>query len=241
MTFFFNPHNRHCDSLTYGFDGGSVSGTYNSSDLIIGGHEVKNQLFLAINNVNFPELSSAYDGIFGLGHGQQYFVSLKNQGLIDFIQFAFKFGRDGKSKSHITVGDSNPLLFIGKVTWSNALGPNTGWVISIDDFIVNNNIIGSKNVRAIIDSGNSYSHADDNIAKNIYMKIPNSKMINNMNIVRNNDQLNGLCAGGFQSGSPSGGWILGLTFLRNVYSIYELSQDGYGTKVGFATLSTNNE
>ncbi|CAG8471611.1 27592_t:CDS:2, partial [Racocetra persica] len=61
--------------------------------------------------------------------------------------------------------------------------------------------------------------------------------IDNRDIVRNNDQLNGLCAGGFQSGGPSGGWILGLTFLRNVYSIFEQSQDGYGTRVGFATLT----
>ncbi|CAG8614380.1 14016_t:CDS:2 [Dentiscutata erythropus] len=213
-----NPYIPHipCKIKTSGYIGGSVSRNYNLSDLIIGGLKVTNQLFIAANNINFPELSSAYDGIFGLGYGQQTFISLKSQGLIDFIQIAFKFGRDRESKSHITVGDNNPSLFVGKVTWSNALGP--------------------KNIRALIDSGYSYSFADNNIAKNIYKKIPNYK-----DIVRSNDQLNGLCAGGFQSGGPSGAWILGLTFLKNVYSIFEQYQNRNRFRVGFASLNMNSE
>ncbi|CAG8628974.1 7868_t:CDS:2, partial [Ambispora gerdemannii] len=88
---------------------GKISGIEASSDLIITGLRFTNQNFGIADKINFSEfISTPFDGLMGMGYGQKIITSLKEQGLIDSRQFAFKFGRDGESLSHLTIGSTDP-------------------------------------------------------------------------------------------------------------------------------------
>lgn len=238
------------------YGSGQVSGAGGYSNLTISDLTIMNQYFGLASLIDFQPMTFApWGGIFGLGRGQSALTLFKQQGLINSSQMAFKFGRDNETVSHFTIGITEPSLYVGTITWSTSI--NSSWRITLDDIFVNNTAIGLQNILTLIDTGTSYIFVSTDNATKIYNQIPNSQNINGTYYLPCNNQIpisvkingvtwnienrdlidhtaskdNGTCKGTIQIGD----WILGLSFLKNVYSIFDVDN----SRIGFAALNTN--
>ncbi|CAG8693431.1 13451_t:CDS:10, partial [Gigaspora margarita] len=168
--------------ISYG--GGPVLGKIQaSSDLNVNAPFLTNQPFYIVDQINSDGFSSPIDGIFGLFYQLnklKFISSLKEQGLINSGQFAFKFGRDGESLSH---------LMIALVDTGNTYS----WVPQTDDAKkLYDQIPGSK-----LNNNLYYLPCDSKIKISIKINsmiwnVDSRDMVDTFNI------LNGLCQGGIQ-------------------------------------------
>ncbi|CAG8621446.1 7311_t:CDS:1 [Cetraspora pellucida] len=242
---------------------GNVSGISGQSKFSIAGLQIVGQDFGIVNmvsDINAPFdgiMGMAFDTI-----DQKTPISLlKTQGVINPPIFAFKLGRDiNKTKSELTIGGVDSTQYKGAIFWTK-VGVNTGlWEIPLEDSSVNgvSTALGART--AIIDTGTTNIFVPTNDAKKIYSHIPSSSFTNGQFYLPCNTRAqinlkfsgkswsisaedlvlyppnNGTCLGSIQQGIKSLGnsrWLLGDSFLKNVYSVFDLDNK----QVGFASLA----
>lgn len=187
-------------------------------------------------------------------------TNLINSKALDQPQFSFMLGRDAdNTPSELTIGGSNPARYdANSLTWTNLVDDNHGlWKIPLDDCFVSDQPLGFQDRIGSIDTGSASIIIPSADAKTLYGKIPKSVALDKgfysipceTNIVIslrfsgmtwNMDHRDFIlkegenCFGsiqGIDTGSDTT-WIIGIPFLKNVYSIFD--QDEF--RVGFAAL-----
>ncbi|CAG8482060.1 5055_t:CDS:1 [Ambispora gerdemannii] len=186
------------------------------------------------------------------------FTQLVEQKAVPNSVFGFFLGRkkDGTdTQSQLTLGDVDSTKFSGNINF-NKLVSNTGfWEIAMDDAAVNGSSLGFKSKTAIIDTGTTLIVTPDAAA--IHNQIPGavdqdgqffvpcnttaivslafggaSFDISSKDLARDPIGQQNLCTSGIALGQIGGPdqWLVGDTFLKNVYSAY----DTVKLAVGFA-------
>jgi hypothetical protein len=187
-------------------------------------------------------------------------TNLINSKALDQPQFSFMLGRDAdKTPSELTIGGSNPARYdANSLTWTDLADNNQGfWKIPLDDCFVSDQPLGFQDRIGSIDTGSASIIMPPADAKTLYGKIPKSVALDKgfysipceTNIVIglrfsgmtwNMDHRDFVlkegenCFGsiqGIDTGSDTT-WIIGIPFLKNVYSIFDQGE----FRVGFATL-----
>eukprot|EP00632_Arachnochrysis_sp_CCMP2950_P011029 CAMPEP_0185688912 /NCGR_PEP_ID=MMETSP1164-20130828/129_1 /TAXON_ID=1104430 /ORGANISM="Chrysoreinhardia sp, Strain CCMP2950" /LENGTH=372 /DNA_ID=CAMNT_0028355385 /DNA_START=40 /DNA_END=1158 /DNA_ORIENTATION=+ len=161
----------HSESSTYvandtafaiNYAQGPVAGFYSRDDVAIGEMVMPNYLFAEVNETSGLGVSyrlSQFDGILGLAWGSisidgvpTPLEALLAAGELDEPVFAFSLGdnEDGE----LVLGGVDDEAYVGDFDYV-ALSNTTYWQLPLDDVAVANASVGTKAVKAILDSGTS--------------------------------------------------------------------------------------
>ncbi|GES79802.1 acid protease [Rhizophagus clarus] len=208
--------------------GAFVKGTCATTDIEIGSISVETQDFGLVDTVSddFADYTFA----------------------LDQPQFSFMLGRDAdNTPSELTIGGSNPARYdANSLTWTNLANNNKGlWKIPLDDCFVGGQPLGFQDRIGSIDTGSASIIMPIADANALYNKVPKSVAVGkgfylipcstnieiglrfsgmtwNMDyrdfiLKQGND-----CYGSIQGiDTGSDAWIIGIPFLKNVYSIFD--------------------
>jgi cathepsin D len=247
-------------SLSYS-DGSTISGTLYTDDVTIAGYTAKKQLFGRATHVdgNFNNSQFLPDGFLGLAFpeiatfGPTLFQTLVSQGSLPSDSFALYFGQN---YSELHISGSNNKLYKGDFTYVDVTEVGY-WQIKFEAFYLNRKKIAGT-TEAVIDSGSTMIVGDTKTVQAFYDLIPGSASLNsgmysipcsfnskisiqfgatqfpirpetlNLGPVSENSHD---CVGGISAADGNGFWILGDTFIRNVYAEFDFGKK----RMGFAT------
>ncbi|MBW0552019.1 hypothetical protein O181_091734, partial [Austropuccinia psidii MF-1] len=243
--------------VTYG--SGAASGQVATDTISQGSFTVTNQPFALVTKSSSGLLSGDVSGIMGMA-----FSALSSTGGKPFWQSAnidtFAFGltrflnvstaTDIEPGGVLTLGGINTTLFQGNINWI-PLKAQTYWLIALDGVSVNGQTISSSQSNNVaIDTGTSLIGAPTSVTSAIYNQISGSKPATGAyqgyyQFPCSSNPKVSLSFGGqdyliasddFNIGSTdANAWILGDSFLKNVYTIFR-SNDS--PAVGFALPAT---
>ncbi|RIB01094.1 aspartic peptidase domain-containing protein, partial [Gigaspora rosea] len=189
-------------------------------------------------------------------------TNLIDNNQLDKPQFSFLIGRD-KSPSELTIGGSSPDKYhADTLTFTHVVDDNDGeWKIPIDNCVIDGEELNLENRTAMIDTGLTLIVMPPYDAKEFYSKITNAidnekgsyvllcEARHEVGLVFNGKTWNidpkdfifkqgeGDCIGAvtyYDTGADTN-WLIGCTFLKNVYTIF----DQGNLQVGFAQLTKN--
>ncbi|KAF0532745.1 acid protease [Gigaspora margarita] len=157
----------------------------------------------------------------------------------------------------LTLGDIDTTKFTGNLNYNNVStikGKNVYWILDVDDISINGNKLKFKNRQAIFDTGSNIVYMPEEDAKT-YHKFINGSSLNNdrtytvpcnatdqvayifgdvsYNIDQSDLVMGSDCYSSVQIGSIDNMWLIGDSFLRNVYSVYNIKN----FTIGFAPIS----
>jgi hypothetical protein len=162
---------------------------------------------------------------------------------------------DGAHNGEINFGAPDTSKYTGSLSY-NAVTTTGSWQIAVDGVGFNGNTAGIRGRHAFIDTGTSYCFLPPDDAKALHNLIPGSQFSTNDRTwyvpcsttssiqftfsgvtynVSTKDWIGGkmgsLCASNIYSGTPvgTGNWLLGDTFLKNVYAVFDADQKRIGT------------
>ncbi|KAI0081507.1 acid protease [Panus rudis PR-1116 ss-1] len=205
---------------------------------------------------NFPP-----DGLLGMGYqsiseynSPPFFQTLVAQGKTTQPVFAFKLAETG---SELFLGGVNSKLYTGSFTYA-PVTVQAYWQVNMDSVIVNNKTPVKGPVAAIIDTGTTLIIGDSKNVAALYSAIPGSRLSSDgyysfpcsstptvklsyggkafaiapslFNLGRESFASN-YCVGAVVPADESF-WVVGDTFLQNVYTAFDLGKN----RVGFANL-----
>ncbi|CAG8484372.1 25815_t:CDS:2, partial [Gigaspora rosea] len=200
-----------------------------------------NSPYVGIMGMGFSESSENYQ--------TTPMTNLIDNDQLDKPQFSFLIGREAdKSPSELTIGGSNPDKYhVDTLTFTNVVEDNDGeWKIPIDNCVIDGEKLNLKDRTALIDTGVTLIIMPPNDAKEFYSKITNA--IDNgkgsyvlpcgarheVGLVFNGKTWNidprdfifreeGNCIGAVTYGYTGADtkWLIGCTFLKNVYTIFD--------------------
>lgn len=178
----------------------------------------------------------------------------------NIVGFHLSRNSDGEKDGTVTFGGVDKTKFKGDISYTKVAGSSIHWSIPLDDASVNGNACGFKDKFAIIDTGTSYSLIPPKDAEALHALIPGSKKLSGENymvpcdsdaavqfsfsgvgyLVSPKDYVGSElqsgegCVSTFIAQAVFGDdlMILGDTFLKNVYSIFDYDND----RIGFAQL-----
>ncbi|KAI1863957.1 uncharacterized protein JN550_009236 [Neoarthrinium moseri] len=249
-------------SVEYG--SGEVSGEIISDSMKVAGLSV--QYSFGLTNVTSDQFSSfPFDGILGLARSTGNFNdALKDAKLIGSNMFAVSLSRssDGTNDGEITFGATNPAKYTGDITYTSVTD-KVSWSIPMDDVTVSGKSAGVKGKNAYIDTGTTYAFAAPADVAAVYKMIPDSKSSDggvtwtfpcdttatvaltfsgksfsiNANDLKASSGDNNRCTGSiFGMEVVSGSWLLGDTFIKNVYTVFDID----GSRIGFASKAAGS-
>ena len=161
---------------------------------------------------------------------------------------------DGNADGEINFGSPDTTKYVGDLTYI-AVSNDHFWQIPVDDVIVNGVHCGVNGNTAIIDTGTTYMLLPPEDAKQIHAQIPGSKLtgelynlpctttdsvqmvfsgvpydISPKDYVGRSVKGTDLCVSNIISSQASGAneWLVGDTFLKNVYSVFDLDKGRIG-------------
>ncbi|KAF8745305.1 Xylanase inhibitor N-terminal, partial [Rhizoctonia solani] len=176
---------------------------------------------------------------------------------------SFKFVGKNAPGSELTVGGMNTAAFTGQVAFSPVLTtqgqPPSFWTINMGQASVGGKPVQTASQFATIDTGTSVVIAPQADAQAIYAAIPGSKLGQNglftypcnanpdvaLNFAGQNfnikaadmslgsDATNTTCVGAIVPSAQRNAWLVGDSFLKNVYTVF----DQTNLQVGFAKLA----
>ncbi|KAL4906474.1 hypothetical protein BDW74DRAFT_176796 [Aspergillus multicolor] len=178
----------------------------------------------------------------------------------NIVGFHMSRNSDGERDGTVTFGGVDKTKFKGDISYTKVAESSIHWSIPLDDASVNGKACGLTGKTAIIDTGTSYSLIPPSDAKTIHALIPGSKQLSDENYLVPCDstaKVQFTFSGVSYTMSPkdyigasleSGNGcvstiiaqavfgddvlILGDTFLKNVYSVFDYDND----RIGFAQL-----
>ncbi|RPD68640.1 acid protease [Lentinus tigrinus ALCF2SS1-7] len=240
-------------SISYG-DGSSVSGPVYTDTVTVAGVTAKNQYFAPVTTLSSSFAGDARDGILGMAYPA--LSHAKAQGAVKTGVFAFKLAKSG---SELYLGGTNSKLYTGSIEYHTVVGSGF-WQIGSGKIQVGAKSVVS-NIRTIIDSGTTLIYGPPSQVATLYASIPGSKASGNgfytfsctsvpnnvafswggkswtisaanMNLGRESATR---CVGaivGQDLGLGTNVWLVGDSFMKNVYSVFSFDQNA----VGFASL-----
>jgi hypothetical protein len=191
---------------------------------------------------------------------------LKSDSLIGAKLYGVNLSRgvDGVADGELNLGEVNKDRFDGDLNWNDCVENETGfWEIGVEDASVNGKKLGLSGRTAIMDTGTSYILMPPADALAVHSQIPgfvqsgevfsvpcttDSSLQFSFNQQAYNistadwigiKQKNGLCRTnivGRQTFSKTQ-WLVGDTFLKNVYSVYDFD----GPRVGLGVRAEGNQ
>jgi len=170
----------------------------------------------------------------------------------------------GKDDSELTLGGVDTSKFTGKIVFNKVISNDGFWHIGLQGAAVNGKKLSLLGKDAVIDTGTTLLIIPAADAVAIHKNIPGAKLVNNNFVVPCNTKAvvslkfngvdykinptdiafepigqNNLCISGIAAGDPLGPgsntWLVGDTFLKNVYSVYNIKK----REVGFAPTKHN--
>lgn len=163
---------------------------------------------------------------------------------------------DGAKDGQITFGAIDESKFSGEVTYTDIIPNNYKWEIPIDDAIVDGTPAKFKGKSALVDTGTSFMLLPREDAKLLHSLIPdavedgkeNFKVpcstttsveisisgtkytISHKDYVGRADHTGKMCSSSIAGHQPFGEdqWLLGVVFLKNVYSIFDFDKERIG-------------
>ncbi|KAL2833387.1 aspartic peptidase domain-containing protein [Aspergillus cavernicola] len=178
----------------------------------------------------------------------------------NLVSFHLSRSSDGARDGTVTFGGVDTTKFTGDIVYTNVVNSSIHWNIPLDDASIDGKACGFTNKSAIIDTGTSYSLLPPKDAESLHALIPGSKRVSEENFVVPCDST-AVVQFGFSGVSytmspkdyigdrlESGDgcistiigqgvfgddvMILGDTFLKNVYAVFDFDND----RIGFAGL-----
>ncbi|CAG8527665.1 2572_t:CDS:1 [Ambispora gerdemannii] len=188
------------------------------------------------------------------------FTQLVEQKAVKDPVFGFFLGRkkDG-SDSQLTLGGVDSSKFTGQLKYNKLVGKDGFWEIALDDASVDDKPLRFSKKTAVIDTGTTLLIAPPDDAAAIHKAIKgavykqgeyyvpcNTKAVVSLtfggvaykislkDLVRERTNQNDMCVSGITGGNIGGAnqWLVGDTFLKNVYSVYDTEK----LAVGFAPV-----
>lgn len=167
---------------------------------------------------------------------------------------------DGANKGEVTFGGINSEKYIGDISYTSVPSNSGGvWAIPLDDLSYDGNKAGISGRRAYIDTGTTYIFGPPGDVAAIHKQIPGAKSSDGVTYTAPCDSSKPLTvsfsgnsytiftADWLQTPNSNGdcisnlygnevvkdSWLLGATFLKNVYAVFDMDQ----TRIGFASRS----
>ncbi|XP_012675128.2 pepsin A-like [Clupea harengus] len=239
-------------SLQIQYGTGSMTGFLGTDVVAVGGIQVPHQTFgLSQSEAPFMAHMQA-DGILGLAFprlaasgAQTVFNNMVQQGLVQDY-FSVYLSSNSATGSEVTFGGYDPSHYTGNLVWI-PLSSETYWQITVESMTVNGNVVACNGgCQAIVDTGTSLIVGPNSDISSLNNAVGgasvNCQNIANMPEVTIN--INGHaftlpasayvrqsnyygCSTGFGNGGSSL-WILGDVFIRQYYTIFNMSNNYVG-------------
>ena len=245
----YTPDGREV-AIQYG--SGSCKGFASEDVVNIGGLSKKMTFAEMTTEGSTSFIAAKFDGILGLAFRN---ISVQNidpplhvyyeNGMIDKYIVSFKLGKKDGEIGEMTIGGWNPDAFQGEITWFD-VAKELWWYFEFDDVLINDKssgVCGSKKCAGVLDTGTSMLIGPlaqmDIIMKDIKVDAKCQNIENNPTITF---VINGVkfpltpkdyvlnlpgdeCLPGML-GADFPFFLLGDTFLRKYYSIYDMNVGG---------------
>ncbi|KAG5951824.1 hypothetical protein E4U53_002175 [Claviceps sorghi] len=170
---------------------------------------------------------------------------------------------DGHNNGEIRFGATNPDKYQGDISYTSVSSKSGDWCIEIDDMAYNGKKAGSGGILAYIDTGTSFVFGPSDKVKKLHAVIPGSSSADGLTYTvpcDSSDDLTFTFSGVDYKLSPKdwispkdsegrctsniygrevveGAWLLGDTFLKNVYTVLDRDQG----RVGFAAAAGSQD
>ncbi|KKK14673.1 hypothetical protein P175DRAFT_0505085 [Aspergillus ochraceoroseus IBT 24754] len=177
----------------------------------------------------------------------------------NIVSFCLSRSSDGGKDGTVTFGGVDTTKYTGNITYTDIVSTSIHWSIPLDDVSINGVACGFSGKSAIIDTGTSYALVPPDDAKALHALIPGSQAYSDENwiipcnstavvqvtfsgvsyTISPKDYIGSKAESGCVStiiGRALFGddvWILGDTYLKNVYSVFDFDHK----RIGFAQRS----
>lgn len=164
---------------------------------------------------------------------------------------------DGRNTGEIKFGSTNKDKYTGDITYTPVSSPNGDWAIQIDDMAYDGKAAGVGGVLSYIDTGTSFIFGPEEFVKKVHSKIPGAESSDGKTYAvpcASNDSLTFSFSGVDFEVSPKdwisppdsrgkctsniyghevvkGSWLLGDTFLKNVYTVFDTDEKRIGSYI----------
>ncbi|KAH7319669.1 putative aspartic-type endopeptidase [Stachybotrys elegans] len=196
------------------------------------------------------------------GVNQNFVSALRESNQLESNVFSIALHRsaDGDNVGEIALGTINHDRHTGDISYNDIMEGNE-WTIRLEDMKFNGKGAGVGGVRSYIDSGTSYAFGPQRLVEQLHRTIPGANSTDGRTWTvpcDTEDELaftfsgvdykistrdwvsprnsNGVCTSniyGFEV--VSGAWLLGDTFLKNVYAVFDMDK----RRIGFAPLAVS--
>ncbi|PHH74895.1 hypothetical protein CDD82_4728 [Ophiocordyceps australis] len=197
------------------------------------------------------------------GTNDNFFNKLSQAGNLDKNIFCVTLNRasDGVNNGEIRFGSTDPKKFTGDISYTPVESSDGDWSIRLDDVAYDGKKAQVGGVLSYIDTGTSFIFGPPEMVKKLHSVIPGAESSNDQTYhvpcdskksltftfsgvdyqVPAKDWISpknvaGKCTSNIYGHEVAkGAWLLGDTFLKNVYTVFDRDQK----RVGFANLATS--
>ncbi|KAI0953545.1 hypothetical protein AcW1_007736 [Taiwanofungus camphoratus] len=249
-------------SIGYG-DGSTTSGPIYTDTVSVAGVTVTGQYLSAVDSESGVLSGSPSDGLMGMAfpalsqlQNNPFMWTAVDQGAVSKGEFGFKLSSEG---AELYFGGVDKSLYTGKIEYHDISADTGFWQIGSASALINGQTAMS-GFDTIIDSGTTLMYAPPDVATQFYENIDGAQEIDQGLYMFPCDsaptvaftwggktwqidpsdfvigQEDGQCVGalgGKDLGFGDNVWLVGDTFMRNVYSVFSIDKNA----VGFAALA----
>ena len=239
------------DVFSIGYSTGSVKGVVARDRIQLGGSISVEHEFGIADSITDEFTHFPFDGILGLarndGRTAAFLTTLKEAKILDKNMFAFYLGRaaDGPNLGELSFGATDRAKFEGEITYVPLTDKAGDWIIPLDSVSYGGKTVVDS-LPAYIDTGTTYFFGPPDAVRDFHNAISGAKTSDNVTYtvpcdvttepmlkfsgrefpISLDDWLsppkNGLCTSNIYGIEVlKGSWLIGGTFLKNVYSVFD--------------------
>ncbi|EFY92208.1 aspartic-type endopeptidase (CtsD), putative [Metarhizium acridum CQMa 102] len=194
----------------------------------------------------------------GQGDSDNFLKTLVEARKLDKNLFSIHLNRasDGSNNGEIKFGSTNPNKYTGDISYTSIGSKKGDWAIQIDDMAYDGKKADAGGVLSYIDTGTSFIFGPPSLVKKIHNTIPGSSSsdgltytvpcssnkslsftfsgvdykISSKDWISPKDSSGNCTSNLYGHEVVDGAWLLGDTFLKNVYAVFDADQK----RIGFA-------
>lgn len=251
-------------SIAYG--SGKVSGLLARDTITVAGMDIEYQFGLAdTTSDQFLQFAfDGILGLaMNKGANENFLASVEAADVLDKNIFCIALNRasDGSNEGEISFGSPNEDKYTGKISYTS-LGEGDEWAIKNDDMGYNGKKAGIGGLRSYIDTGTSFMFGPADAVEKLHSIIPGAKStdgttytvpcdsngdltvtfsgvdytISSKDWVSPKNKAGECTSNVYGYEVVEGAWLLGDTFIKNVYTVF----DKDSRRIGFATNAITN-